>query len=413
MFINLSLLYRQRDFRLLFFGQFISLFGNMLTYVALPYQVYHLTHSSFAVGNIGLIQLIPLLSTALWGGALADKFDRRRLLLSAEFSLACASAVLLINSLLVHPTVWLIYLVAAYSSACSGLHRPTLEALAPQLIPREELSTLSALNNFKYGINMLAGPALAGLIIAKWNLPIIYFIDMLTFIASILAIFFIKTRFPKPESEDSIVDSIKEGIRYACSRQELLGTYAVDIVAMIFGMPMALFPAIAETMGGAKALGWLYAAPSIGMFFASFISGWTAKVQRQGMAVAISAVLWGVAIIFFGFTSNIYLAFVFLALAGSADALSGVFRMTMWNQTIPTHLRGRLAGVEMISYMTGPLLGNAEAGLVAAATNTKFSVVSGGILCVVAVFICVLFLPRFWRYHAKEFEMQQQIKAAK
>lgn len=401
--MNLTPLYKYPDFRLLYIGQFVSWFGSMLTYVALPYQMYQLTHSTLAVGNIGIVELIPLLITSLWGGALADKFDRRKLLLYTEFVLALTSGILLLNASLSHPHVWVLYLIAAISSAFTGFHRPALEAITQKLVQREDMPAVSALKQFLYGINMIAGPAIAGFVLAKFGLQPLYGVDVVTYLISFTAIFFIKARFVPDGATESIVQSIKEGFQYAISRQELIGTYLIDFAAMIFGMPIALFPAIAaETFHGSSVVvGWLYAGPSFGMLIASFFSDWTSKIHRHGVAISISATIWGLAIIAFGFSKNIYLAVALLAIAGGADAISGLFRTTMWNQTIPSHLRGRLAGIEMISYMSGPLLGNAEAGMVAAAFGTTFSVVSGGFLCVIAVAVLVLRLPHFWRYSEK------------
>lgn len=402
MFVNLSPLYQYRDFRLLFIGQFISIFGSMLVYVALPYQIYHLTHSSLAVGAIGVVELIPLLISSLYGGALADRLDRKKLLIATELGLALMSAAFLVNSLLPQPHIWLIYIIAAMTSALNGLHRPALESVTPLLLPPEAQPAAAALNNIKYGINMIGGPAITGFLIAHFGVALVYFIDGLTFLLSLLAVWFIRTSLHVAKSSEPILYSIKQGFNYAISRQELIGSYVVDIVAMIFGMPMALFPAIAEKLGGVTVLGWLYAAPAIGSLLASTFSAWTEKVSRYGLAIALAATVWGLAIIAFGFAHSIYPAVIFLAIAGCADAYSGIFRITLWNQTIPAHFRGRLAGIEMISYMSGPLLGNAEAGLVAAAWGLTFSVVSGGVLCVVGVGLCSLLLPKFWRYRNKD-----------
>lgn len=409
MFINLKPLIKYRDFRLLYFGQFISWFGNGLSYVALPYQIYHLTRSSLAVGSMGLVQLLPLLVTSLWGGALADRWNRKKILLSAEFGLCLMCFVLLINALSTKPHVWVVYVVAAVVSALSGFHRPSLEAITPRLVERDDLPAVASLSSLKYSVNTIVGPALAGIIIAKFGIALVFFIDLLSYLFSILAIVSLKSNFAAEKSGESVVKSIKSGFQYAMSRQELIGTYVVDIVAMIFGMPMALFPAIAETLGGVKVLGWLYAAPSIGFLLASLFSGWTSKVQRHGVAISIAASIWGLAIIGFGFSKDIIFAVFFLIIAGAADDISGIFRGTLWNQTIPNNLRGRLAGVEMLSYMSGPLLGNAEAGLVAAAFGTTFSVISGGVLCVIGVGISVLFLPRFWNYHAEKWRLENTV----
>jgi MFS family permease len=386
------------------------MFGAMLSYVALPYQIYELTHSSLAVGAIGLAELIPLLITSLWGGALADKMDRRKLLIIAECVLALNCLLLAVNSLLPQPSLSLIYIAACIGSAVNGFHRPTLEALTPTLVQQKDMSSMAALNSIKYTINMLAGPAIAGILMAKWGMVWVYSIDLITFLISLAAILCINCPFVLPANNESITRSIISGMRYAASRQELIGTYLVDIVAMIFGMPQALFPAMAQQFGGAAVVGWFYSAPALGSLIASLFSGWTNTFQRHGLGVAVSASIWGLAIIGFGLAPNAFLAIAALVVAGAADSVSGIFRMTMWNQTIPSHYRGRLAGIEMLSYMSGPLLGNAEAGFVAALFGTTVSVVSGGVFCIIGVALATLALPNFWRYHANRWQAQQKIE---
>jgi MFS family permease len=399
MLINIKPLFEYRDFRLLYFGQFIAYFGNMLTYVALPYQIFHLTNSSLAVGNVGLVQLFPLLITSLWGGALADKINRKKLLVAAECGLFVASLFLLLNAMFA-PKLWAVYLLAGIASALTGFHRPVMDGITQTLIEHDDMPAVSSLNSFKYGVTMIGGPTIAGLILAKYNLSVLYAIDLFSYIASLGAIVLIRVPELPAKISEPILKSILDGIKYARSRQELIGTYVVDFAAMIFGMPLALFPAIAETFHMKTAIGWLYAAPSVGMLGAAIFSGWVDKISRHGVAISISATIWGVAIIAFGVSGNLLIACFFLAIAGAADAVSGLFRSTMWNQTIPQHLRGRLSGIEMISYMSGPLLGNAEAGLVAAGFGTTVSVVSGGVLCVLSVIVLAILLPKFWKYSA-------------
>ena len=399
MLINLTPLIRYREYRLLFLGQFISGLGSMLTYVALPYQIFQITGSSLAVGLVGIVQLVPLLFTALIGGAYADAMDRRKLIIAAECFLALNSALLALNAMGAHPKVWVIYVIAAMKSAILGFHRPALSAMAPRLVDREYIPEVSALNSLMGTLSAVAGPAMGGLLMAYLGLAATYFADALSFAISLFALCLMKP-VPILEKSKSIgISSIREGLKYARGRQELMGTYIVDFVAMVFGMPMALFPAVAAGMGGAKAVGWLYSAPSAGALLVSIFSRWTKRVQRHGMAVIFAALVWGIAITVFGYCTHLWSAVFFLALAGGADAVSGIFRNTIWNGTIPDHLRGRLAGVEMVSYMSGPLLGNAESGLVAAMASTQFSIVSGGVLCVVGVLFCAWRFPRFWSYH--------------
>lgn len=400
-FADLSIFRRNPNFGFLFAGQFVSFFGSMITGVALPYQIYTQTHSILMVGLLSLIQLIPLLFTALLGGVFADRYHRRMLLLIAEFSMGAGSLMLALNAGLAHPRVWLIFVVAALMSAFNGLHRPALESIVQQIVKRSDFPAVSALSSFKYSVSMIIGPAVGGLLLAHTGLVVTYLVDMATFIFSLGALLMM-SHIPKPEAveDEAVLASLMRGFRYAFSRQELVGTYVVDFVAMIFGMPNALFPAIAQSYGGARALGLLYSAPAVGALVVSLFSGWSGRVKRHGAAIAVSATLWGFAIIGFGLAPNLTLALLFLALAGAADAVSGIFRGIMWNQTIPNQLRGRMAGIEMISYLSGPRLGDTEASLVAAAFGITFSIVSGGVMCVLGVVVSCAFLPKFWRYHS-------------
>jgi len=407
--MDLRPLRRHRDFRALFAAQFVSFLGTMVTYVALPYQMFHLTGSSLKVGLLGLAELLPLLVTAFLGGALADTVDRRRLILATEVGLALGSGALALTALAGKPPVWALYAIAAGMSALNGLQRPSLDALAPRLVEPDEMPALASLAVFRGSVVMIAGPALGGALIAATGLSSAYWFDVLTYVFSFLAIRAIRAELPRETGarEGPSLRSVLDGFHYARGRQELIGTYVVDFVAMVFGMPLALFPAIATALGGPRALGFLYATPAVGALVASLTSRWTPRVHRHGLAVMLAATVWGLAIVGFGLAGNLALSVLFLALAGGADAVSGMFRMTLWNQTIPDSFRGRLAGIEMISYMSGPLLGNVEAGLIAAAFNVKVSVISGGVLCVIGVLLCALLLPRFVSYDERTWKERQ------
>ena len=354
------------------------------------------------VGLISLAELVPLLLMPFVGGALSDAFDRRRLIQVAEIGSALGVVVLLVNALLAEPRVWVIFAVTPFLGALYGIFRPALDALVPRLVTREELPAASALEGFRGTMGAIAAPALAGVIIAAAGLPAAYAIDLATFGASLLSLWLMR---PFPPPEDAARPSLRtvmEGVRYAWSRQDLMGTYTVDIIAMFFGMPLALFPAIAEGFGGgAGILGLMYTAPEVGALIATVTSGWVVRVHRHGLAVAVAAVVWGAAIAGFGLAETLPLALAFLVVAGGADMVSGIFRMTMWNQTIPDSLRGRLAGIEQVSYTSGPLLGNLEAGVVASLASVRASVVSGGVLCVVGVVIATIALPAFRRYDVR------------
>ncbi|MBA2654653.1 MAG: MFS transporter [Gammaproteobacteria bacterium] len=397
-FINLSLLKRNRNFCFLYLGQFVSFIGAMITVVALPYQIYHMTHSTLMIGLLSLFQLLPLLVTALIGGVFADRYHRRMLLLCAEILLAVGCLLLAMNSAYT-PRILFIFIIAIIMSAITGLHRPALDSIVQQIVKKEDYPEVGALATLKFSVGMIAGPAIGGILIASVGLTATYIVDFATFAFSLLSLL-LMTHIPKPLAgkDESTWSSLKSGFKYATSRQELMGTYFVDFVAMIFGMPMALFPAIAASYGGAKTLGLLYSAPAVGALFISVFSGWTKHVKRQGLAVAISAVFWGIAIVFFGLASNLWVALFFLALAGGFDSISGIFRSIMWNELIPNDFRGRLAGIEMISYLSGPKLGDTESGLIASAFGITFSIVSGGILCVVGVGFLCMFLPKFLSY---------------
>jgi MFS family permease len=389
-----------RDYRLLFIGQFISGFGSAIGYVLLPWQMYRLTRSTFAVGMLGVVEFVPMLGIALVGGALADYIDRRRLALLAEVGLMAACVILALNSMLQAPHTWVLFVVAALTAALNAIHRPSLEALTPRLVDPEHIPAVSALSSLRYNFNFIVGPSIAGVIAATWGAAPAFAINALAFIASITALFMIRS-VPVPVNADQPgLNSIVEGLRYARSRQELLGTYLIDLNAMFFGMPMALFPAIAESYGNAS-VGLFYSAPAVGSLAVTLTSGWTERINRHGLAVTLAATAWGAAIIGFGLARGLWVALVFLAIAGGADMVSGLFRMTIWNQTIPDHLRGRLAGIEMISYLTGPYLGNGEAGLVASLFGLRASVVSGGVMCVAGSGLLALLLPKFLRYDGR------------
>jgi MFS family permease len=398
MLLDISPLRRHRDFRLVFIGQLVSSFGSFITYVALPVQVYDLTKSSAVVGLIGTVQLVPLFATALWGGAVADALDRRKLLLRCEALMMLGSVALVLNSLAEEPSLTLLFVVAAFMSAVNGFHRPALEAITQKLVAFEELAAVSALSSLRGTSAAILGPAVAGVLIAAFGLPVAYGVEVATFAISIAALAGIRAMPPAERPPQVGIASVVEGLRYAASRPELVGTYAVDILAMTFAMPMAVFPALAEQFGGTATVGYLYSAMSVGALLVTVFSAWTRRVERRGAAVVIAAVLWGLAICALGYAPSIEAAVVCLALAGAADMVSGLFRMTIWNETIPPALRGRMAGIEQLSYMTGPLLGNARAGFMAERFGLARSIVWGGLICVGCVAACVPLLPRFWRY---------------
>ena len=284
MLLDVSPLRQHRDFRFVFIGQLVSAFGSFLTYVALPVQIYDLTRSSTIVGLLGTVQLVPLAITALWGGALADALDRRQLLLWCEALLLCGALALAVNSMLPHASVPLLFMVAAFMSAVNGFHTPSLESLTPRLVTLNDLPAVSALTSLRGTTAAIAGPALAGVCIATLGLPFTFGVDAMTYASASLALFAIRAMPATEGAKPAGFSSIVEGFAYAASRPELIGTYVVDIVALTFAMPMAVFPALAAQRGGSVAIGYLYSAMSIGAFTITLFSGWTRHVQRRGAA---------------------------------------------------------------------------------------------------------------------------------
>ena len=402
MFINLSPLKNNKQYRLLFLGQTVSFFGSMMSYVAIPYQIYQLTHSSFYVGLLGIVQLVPLIIAGMYGGALADNMDRKKLLLMSETALSVCTCLLVINSLLPRPSVILLFVIAGLTSVFVGLHRPAMEAITPQIVSKEDYPAVAALGGLRYSIAAIAAPALAGWLITQFGIAWTYSADTFTYVFSLICLYKMNS-VVAPKSEKGVsIASIVDGLKYAVKNSVILGTYIVDIVAMIFAMPMALFPSMAEPWGGAHAAGWLYSSIPMGALVISVFSGKLSDYKRYGAGVIVSAVVWGIFIICLAFATNLYVAVAFLALAGAGDAVSAIYRQTIWNESIPMDFRGRLAGLNMLSYMIGPMIGNARAGLVASISSNYVSILSGGILCVVNCLALIWILPKFWNYKSSD-----------
>ena len=398
-FLNISVLKNNSQYRLLYLGQFISFIGTMLTQVGLPWQIYQLTHSSLKVGLLSLAQLFPLLFTALIGGVLADRLNRYRLAILTECCLILGCLGLVINSSLNHPHLEFIYLIAAFMSAITGLHRPALESITQQLVSKDHYKSIAALSSFKYGFCMIVGPSIGGFLIGNYGITFNFIFDLATFSISLFCISIMKPVIQESQQKHPpVLQALGDGLRFAFTRQELLGSYLVDFIAMLFAVPNALFPAIAEHFGGAKTLGLLYAAPAFGALIISFLSGWTVRIKYDGKAIAIAAGFWGLSVIGFGLTTSLFPALIFLTLSGMFDAISGIFRSALWNKVIPHDFRGRLAGIEMISYMGGPRLGDARAGFMAAHFGIPCALISGGIVCLIAIASCCLALPKYWHY---------------
>jgi MFS family permease len=414
--MDLSPLRRYRDFRLLYIAMSVSSFGSFITYITIPYQVKELTGNPLMVGLLGVCEFIPLLFMAFVGGALADYIDRRVLVVGGELAQMALTGVLLANAFGGRPQLWLLFVIAALSAAIEGVQRPALEGLTPRLVAPEDIPSAGALNAFRQQISALGAPGVAGLLIAAFGtgqgLGWVYGIDLATFGVGLVCLALMRA-VPPPEAADRpSLRGVLDGLRYAKSRPELMGTYLIDINAMFFGMPQALYPFFADRFGGPSVLGLLYAAPSLGSMLATVTSGWTKRIHRHGLAVVLAAGGWGVGIVVFGLANSLWLAVFGLVAAGASDMISGVFRMTMWNQTIPDYLRGRLAGIEMLSYMTGPLLGGIRSGGMARFTGIAGSVIWGGVLCIAGTIGLAAALPKFVAYDGRDGLARKQTEEA-
>jgi MFS family permease len=400
-----------RDFRRLWVSGTISGFGTFLTFVALPVQVKELTGSAAAVGAIGVVELVPLVVFGLYGGALADAWDKRLLIVWTEAGQGLLSAVLLVNAMLPGPALWPLYAVAALSSALGSVQRPALDSLWPRIVAHEHLTAAASLNALRWTVGGVAGPALAGVVVAYAGLSWAYAADLLTFVVSVAFMAGIAASPAAHEAARPSLKAIAEGARYAWGRKELLGTYAVDLAAMALAMPLAVLPFLADELDAEWSLGLMYSSVPAGALLVSLTSGWTSRVHRHGRVVALSAALWGGAIAAAGLVRDVWLVLLCLVLAGGFDMVSGIFRGAMWNQTIPDELRGRLAGIELLSYSVGPTAGQMRSGGVAAWAGVRTSVWSGGLLCVGAVGLLAVCLPGLMTYDARTNEHAVRLRA--
>ena len=399
--IDLSPLKKYRDFKLLFTAGLFSYFGSMITFVALPFQVKELTGSFWAVGLIGVVEIIPLIVFGLYGGVLADYLDRKKMIWFTEFGTLIATSILLINSLQEKPSVILIFVIAAIFAALSGLKRPSQDAILPRLVNHDDLPSASALMSLRWQFGGIVGPSVGGIIIASYGAGAAYFIDCLTFVISLALIWQVRSVPPLDKSTPPSMAGLMEGLNYAFKRKDLLGTYVVDLAAMFLAMPMALFPFWADEIGAPYALGFFYSSITFGAVLVTLLSGWMRNYPHHGRAVIIGALGWGVAIVAAGSSNSLVLVITCLVIAGAFDQVSALFRGFIWNQSIPDELRGRLAGIEMLSYLLGPLGGQARAGGMAAMSSLRTSIVGGGLLCIGFVSLIAAVMPKFRSYDVR------------
>ena len=399
--IDLSPLRKSADFRNLWASGLISYFGSMITYVAVPFQIKELTNSYVAVAISGLVEIVPLVVFGLYGGVLADAIDRKKLIWITEFLSLFFTGILLINSLRSSPSIILIYVVAGLFAAVSGLRQPAMTAALPRLVDHEDMAAASALMSLRWQAGVIVGPAIGGVLISTYSVAVGYAADIATFVISLILLSMMRNIPPSKEAEKPSLAGLMEGIRYSFARKDLLGTYLIDLAAMFFAMPTALIPFWADQLGAPWALGLLYAAGTVGSVAIVLTSGWTKNVRFYGRAIIWAAIGWGAAIALAGATNYLALVLLFLALAGASDMVSALFRSAMWNQTIPDNLRGRLAGIELLSYSLGPLAGQMRAAGMAAAFSLTFSVTAGGIICIIFVAVLASFFPILRKFDIK------------
>ena len=396
--IDISALRASRDFRLVFSAGVVSNIGSMMTYVAMPFQIKELTNSYLWVGAVGFVETVPLIVFGLYGGVLADAFDRKKMILISEFGAMLVSIGLLLNVISGFNSPVLILILAMIFAATDGIFRPAVDAMIPQVVPYQKLPSAGALNSLRHQTSSIAGPMIGGIILASGGIAVAYSLDVLSFVVSLFLLIRINSAKPIHGAEKPSLHRIKEGIKYALSRKDLLGTYLVDLSAMFFAFPYALFPFVADELGGAWTLGFLYAAIPAGALIATLTSGWSNHVSRHGRIIAFAAAGWGLGIVLFGLVHSLFFAIIGLMIAGFFDQISAIFRGLIWNQSIPDHLRGRLASIEMLSYSVGPQMGQVRGALFARAFGLEFSLISGGILTIIASALVSGMLKDFYKY---------------
>jgi MFS family permease len=387
-------------FRRLWVGQLISLVGRQITLVAVPYQVYSLTRSALDVGLLGIVQAVPLICGSLGGGAIADRFDRRRVLLVTQLCLAMCSGLLAVGAFMGHPPLLGIYAVVAIAALVGAIDSPTRTAIIPNLVGIDRLAGALSLNIVLFQTTLVAGPAIGGLVIAHLGLPQAYSVDVITFSAALIAVALLPPQGHSSTQRERPVAAILRGLQFTLHQPVILGGFAMDLAAMIFGLPRAVFPVLAATTfhAGAQGLGLLYAAPGFGAVLAALSSGPLARSKRLGRIIVVAIAVWGAVVITFGFARAFWVALVLLVVAGAADSVSTVCRTTIMQRIAPDELRGRLSSLYFMIVAGGPYLGDVETGVVANAFGAEVAIVTGGALCLVGLGAAAVAFPSVWRY---------------
>jgi MFS family permease len=391
-----------RELRLLVMGNFVSGLGTQAGLVALPYQVYVQTHSALLTGLLGAAELGPLVLMALVGGALADHYDRRTLLLADQVALVAVSAALCAGAIAGHPPIPLLYVLGGLLAGAAALQNVSRSAIIPNLVSPDQLPAALAVNFGLYQLTMVIGPGLGGLLIGAAGVEAAYAADAASCFAVVFALIGMGPQRPElaEGARLAIVRSIKDGLRFVRRSRALVGSFAIDLAAMTFGMPRALFPVLAVSVygAGASGTGVLFASVSAGATVAALTTRWLDTARRLGMIVIVSVIVWGLAIAGAGLMPSLWPAAALLALAGAADSVSAVCRNVINQSLTPDRMRGRMTSVYSLVVTSGPRLGDIEAGAVASATSARFSVASGGLACVVTALLVVAAFPALASY---------------
>jgi MFS family permease len=398
--LDLRPLRASRQLRLLLLSQAFVFVGRQFLMVAIPYQAYLLTRSSLVVGLLGLAQLVPLIATSLYAGALVDSRDRRTVLLVAQGIMAASGVVLLLTSIQGPPPLWILYAIAGATGAAFALERPARQSSIPRLVPRSQVAAAMSMQQVVFQFALVAGPIAAGAVLAARGAPCAYAVALGLALLGMAAAVALSPLPPSGAGPRLGLKAPIAGLSYVRRKPLLLSIFAADLDAMVFGMPRALFPALALAHFGvgAAGLGLLYAGPGIGALAGSLLSGWVTRVEYQGRLVLGSIGAWGLAITCFGLLPWFWLAVLLLALAGAADMLSAVFRNTITQLSVPDGFRGRVSSLDSMVVLGGPALGDLEAGAVASVTSVEFSVVSGGLACIAGIVLLGLVFPALRRY---------------
>jgi MFS family permease len=400
-----------RELRSLVLGNFVSGMGTQASLVALPYQLYVQTKSPLLTGLLGAAELIPLMTMALVGGALADKVDRRRLLLVDQVALVLVAGALCAAALAGEPPVWLLYVLGALLAGFGAVQNVARSAIIPNLVRPELLRSALAVNYGLYQLTMVVGPGLGGLLISAGGVQLAYGVDALSCGAMVLGVIAISAQ-PPTRDEDApelnIRRSIAEGLRFVRRSKALIGSFAIDLNAMAFGMPRALFPVLAVSVyhAGASGTGLLYASVSAGATVAALTTGWLEHVRRLGLIVIGAVVAWGLAIFFAALVPSLWFAAAMLALAGAADSVSAVCRNVINQSLTPDALRGRMSSIYSLVVTSGPRVGDIESGAVASLTSARFSMATGGLACIAGVGVIVLAFPQLAAFDLERIDAQ-------